>query len=124
MADAHADISKHVKQYIGVFVALAVFTVLTVWAAYGVHVSTASHIAIAMVIATIKASLVAAIFMHLKWEKAISIWWLLGLCACFFVFLMLLPVVTVNDLPPQAEFGMWTPLDVPVETAVGHGSGH
>ena len=32
MADAHSDASKHMKAYIGVFIALAVFTILTVTA--------------------------------------------------------------------------------------------
>lgn len=107
MADSHADISKHVKAYVGVFVALAVFTVITVVAAYGIHVSTPAHIAIALVIAAIKASLVAAIFMHLKWERGQAIWIVLALCAFFFLLLIFLPVLSAADAPPQTQMSSW-----------------
>ncbi|MEK6675262.1 MAG: cytochrome C oxidase subunit IV family protein [Planctomycetota bacterium] len=106
MGGAHADVSKHVKAYIGVFVALAVLTVVTVLASY-IQVSMGLHITIALVIATIKASFVAAIFMHLKWERGASIWWSLCLCAIFFAVLMMLPSLTVYDHPPRVEDKMW-----------------
>lgn len=106
MADSHADVSKHVKSYIAVFIALAVFTVLTVLAS-GIEVSTPAHITIALVIAAIKATLVAAIFMHLKWEKGHAIWFVLALCAIFFVLLLFLPVLTTNDLPLAVKHGSW-----------------
>ena len=98
MAGSHADVSKHVKAYIGVFVALAIGTVITVVAAnmnFGGH---GVNIAIALLIATVKASLVAAIFMHLKWEKSGAIWWTLLICAIFFVVLLLLPVLTESTI--------------------------
>ena len=85
MAGAHADISKHVKIYLMVFGALAIGTIITVWASthdFGGHV----NVFIALVIAAVKASLVAAIFMHLKWEKSMWIWYSLALCAVFFVY--------------------------------------
>ena len=106
MADAHADVSKHVKSYVAVFVALAVFTVLTV-AASTQDFGGSWNVVVALSIAAIKASLVAAIFMHLKWERAPSIWWVLALCAIFFVVLMALPVLVANDLPPQVRLGSW-----------------
>jgi cytochrome c oxidase subunit IV len=70
-----------------------------------------------LVIAAFKASLVAAIFMHLKWEKAPSIWWVLVACAIFFVALIFLPVLTMNDVPPQAHQGMW---DVSPQVGAAH----
>ena len=106
MADSHADVSKHVKAYIGVFVALAILTVLTVYAST-VDFGGSTNVVIALVIAVCKASLVAAIFMHLKWEKTPSIWWALALCAVFFVVLMVLPLVTLRDLPPGVKLGSW-----------------
>ena len=109
MGDAHADISKHVKAYIRVFAALAILTIVTV-AASRIHFPGEGNMIVALLIAAFKASLVAAIFMHLKWEKAPSIWWVLAVCAIFFVVLIFLPVLTTNDLPPQAHQGMW---DVP-----------
>jgi len=106
MGGSHADVSRHVKAYIGVFAALAVFTVLTV-AASQIHVSTPAHIGIAMLIAVVKASLVAAIFMHLKWEKCWSIWFVLVLSAFFFAVLMLIPVLTANEAMPEVLHGTW-----------------
>ncbi|MCH7993186.1 MAG: cytochrome C oxidase subunit IV family protein [Planctomycetes bacterium] len=106
MAEAHSDASKHMKAYIGVFIALAVFTVLTVTASR-VHVSTPMHIGMALAIAAFKASLVAAIFMHLKWEKCTWIWFTLALCAVFFVFLMCLPTLIASDMPVHTKYGTW-----------------
>jgi len=106
MAGSHADVRKHVRTYLMVFGALAVGTALTVAASY-VHISTGWNNAIALVIASVKASLVAAIFMHLKWERGVSIWWTLLICAAFFLVLIFLPVLTTFDLPRQAQHGMW-----------------
>lgn len=106
MSEAHADVSKHVKSYIAVFVALAVFTIITV-AASRIDLGAGVNVGVALAIAAFKASLVAAIFMHLKWEKSISIWWLLGLCAIFFIVLMVLPVLIALDVPPGVKMGTW-----------------
>ena len=106
MDNAHADVQKHVRLYLIVFASLLVGTVLTVAAArmdFGGH----WNIVVALAIAGVKASLVAAIFMHLKWERAAAIWSSLVLCAVFFVVLILLPVLTVQDLPPQVKMGTW-----------------
>jgi cytochrome c oxidase subunit 4 len=116
MGDAHADISKHVKAYLRVFAVLAILTVVTV-AVSRIHFSGAGNMVIALVIAAFKASLVAAIFMHLKWEKAPSIWWVLALCAIFFLALIFLPVLTTELLPPQAQQGMW---DVGPQVGAAH----
>lgn len=106
MADAHADVSKHVRAYLAVFAALATFTVVTIVAAQ-LHIPHPLNYVVALVIAAIKASMVAAIFMHLKWERAGNIWFVLALCAVFFIVLLLLPVLAVHDLPRQAQYGMW-----------------
>lgn len=106
MGESHADVSKQVKMYVAVFLALAVFTVLTVGASR-MEFSKPMHVAVALVIATIKASLVAAVFMHLKWERAKVLWGVLALCALFFVVLVLLPVLTMSDVPPAVHVGTW-----------------
>ncbi len=103
---AHSDANKYVPVFMFVFLALAVGTVITVLAAQ-VHFGGAWNVIIAMLIATIKASLVAAIFMHLKWEKAPSVWWVLGICIVFFAVLVALPVMTTTDLPPQVKLTSW-----------------
>ena len=106
MSDAHADISKHVRSYIGVFVVLATLTVVTVLAAE-VDISRWGNISLALAIAAVKASLVAAIFMHLKWEKTAWVWWVLLLCGIFFLFLMAVPTLSMTDSPPGVKIGTW-----------------
>jgi len=86
------DVKKHVRVYITVFVALACLTVITVGISY-LHLPTHWAILFAMVVATVKGTLVAAYFMHLISEKKI-IYWVLTLCFVFFVTLMLLPTFT------------------------------
>lgn len=96
MADAHAhDVKKEVRGYIGVFIALAALTVLTVFASY-LDVSKTMHIVIAMLIAVVKGTLVCLYFMHLISERKL-VYWTLYLTAAFFVVLMLLPMLTQAD---------------------------
>lgn len=59
------------KIYLGVFAALVVLTVVTVQASY-LETGPAMHLIVAMVIASIKAGLVAMFFMHLKYENKIT----------------------------------------------------
>lgn len=66
------DVKKHVRTYLAVFVALACLTVLTVGVSY-LHLTMPIAVTVALVIATIKASLVAAYFMHLISEKRLII---------------------------------------------------
>ncbi len=95
-AEHHAhDVDRWVKTYIVVFVALLVLTVVTVGASY-IHLSMAGTIALALVIATVKGSLVACYFMHLISEKKL-IYLVLLLTALFFVVLMLLPTFWAGD---------------------------
>jgi len=51
---------------------------------------------VALLIATIKGSLVACYFMHLISEKKL-IYWVMALTVAFFVVLLLVPVFTVHD---------------------------
>ena len=121
MSDAHADAGKHTRLYMGVFAALFFGTILTVVVAQ-FDFTDMGNVAVALLIAATKASLVAAIFMHLKWEKTPWIWWPLALCAIFFVVLLALPVLTVNDHPPGVTTGPWDVL--PAAVADDHGGGH
>ncbi|MCB1041980.1 MAG: cytochrome C oxidase subunit IV family protein [Acidobacteria bacterium] len=90
MGESVEDIKKHVRVYIGVFVALLVLTGVTIGVSY-IDMGHGVNIAVAIVIAAIKASLVAAYFMHLISEKKL-IYYTLILAAIFFVGLMFLPV--------------------------------
>jgi cytochrome c oxidase subunit IV len=92
----HEDIRHHVKVYLGVFGALMILTILTVAVSY-LHLSAvAVAVGIAMIVATVKGSMVAAYFMHLKSERP-EIFWLLLLTASFWVLLMFIPVLMYLD---------------------------
>jgi cytochrome c oxidase subunit IV len=92
--DAH-DIQAHVRTYYKVFGALMVLTVITVAVSY-LHMPVLPAVIVALTIASFKAALVAAVFMHLKGEKQI-IYWSLYLTAVFFVLLFALPMWTEGD---------------------------
>jgi cytochrome c oxidase subunit 4 len=87
-----ADIDRHVRIYITVFVALMVLTIVTV-AISRIHLPVPMAVTLALIVATIKGSLVACYFMHLISEKKLIIA-VLVLTIGFFVPLMALPVLT------------------------------
>ena len=91
----HADIDRQVKTYIVIFITLMALTFVTV-AISRIHLPTPTAIALALVVATIKGSLVAAYFMHLVSERKL-IYWVLWFTISCFVAVMLLPVVTHLD---------------------------
>ena len=93
--DHAADIDKHVRVYITVFVTLMVLTIVTV-AISRFHLPVHQAVTIALIVATIKGSLVACYFMHLISEKKL-IYAVLALTVVFFIALLALPVVTVHD---------------------------
>ena len=90
-----AEIDKHVRTYIIVFASLLVLTVVTVAVSY-LHLSVGPAVAVALVIASFKASLVALFFMHLISERQVILM-IMGLTAAFAVVLLLLPFVTNLD---------------------------
>ena len=91
-SDHAADIDRHVRIYITVFIALMVLTIVTV-AIARVHLPVPMAVTLALIVATIKGSLVACYFMHLISEKKL-IYAVLALTVAFFVPLMALPVLT------------------------------
>jgi cytochrome c oxidase subunit 4 len=70
IVDRHGyeDIRQHVRGYVIVFGALLALTVATVGVSY-MHLPARAAIAVALLIATIKAGLVAVFFMHLRSER-------------------------------------------------------
>jgi cytochrome c oxidase subunit 4 len=93
MTSDHAvDIDRHVRIYITVFVALMVLTIITVMIAR-VHLPLPIAVTVALLVATIKGSLVACYFMHLISERKL-IYAVLVLTAVFFAALLALPAVT------------------------------
>ncbi len=93
-----ARVREHLRVYVMVFVALGVLTVVTVAISY-LHLPTALAISVAMVVATVKASLVAGYFMHLLSEEKVILY-LLVLCGAFLVFLFFLPLGTETGNGP------------------------
>jgi cytochrome c oxidase subunit IV len=78
-----------------VFVSLLAFTVITV-AVSGLNLGVPIAITVALVIAAIKGSMVAGVFMHLSHEKQ----WIYGallLTVLFFIVLIFVPLFTVSD---------------------------
>jgi cytochrome c oxidase subunit IV len=92
----HHDVAKEVRKYLLVFGALMIGTILTVWASYIDFGGHGMNIAVALVIAIVKAGLVAGFFMHLVDERKL-IYGVLGATAFFFVGLM---YVTLWSLEP------------------------
>src|SRR5205807_2013093 len=90
-----AEVKKSVRSYITVFVALLVFTLITV-AAASFHFAVPIAITIALIIAAMKGSMVAGVFMHLSHEKQ-AIYGALLLTVVFFLVLMFVPLLTVMD---------------------------
>jgi caa(3)-type oxidase subunit IV len=94
----HSDqesIRKSIKTYWLVGAALFVFTGITVMVNQ-VHLAVPMAITVALIIASMKGSMVASIFMHLSHEKK----WIYGpliLTVIGFTLLMLLPSLTMND---------------------------
>jgi cytochrome c oxidase subunit IV len=93
--DHAADIDRHVRVYITVFVALMVLTIVTVAISY-LHLSVPVAVTVALLVATVKGSLVACYFMHLISEKKL-IYAVLLLTVVFFAALMALPVFTHSN---------------------------
>jgi cytochrome c oxidase subunit IV len=99
-SDHAADIDRHVRVYITVFVALMALTIVTVAISY-LDLPTAMAITVALLVATVKGALVACYFMHLISEKKL-IYAVLVLTTVFFLALLALPAVTHGN-------GYWIP---------------
>ena len=87
------EVKHHIKTYVLVFVALACLTVITVGISY-LDLATGPAIVLALIVASIKGSLVACYFMHLIDEKVTIYWTLLATVAMFMV-LMFVPLGTM-----------------------------
>ena len=100
--DMSSPETHSVRGYIFVFLALLAGTVLTVWASF-IHFGSAEiNIAVALTIATVKAFLVVAYFMHLISERKM-IYLVMGFTAFFFAALMGL---TIWSLAPNSLIHM------------------
>lgn len=96
------DIQKHVRIYMVVFASLAVLTIATVAVSY-LDVSVPVAVLIALILASIKGSLVACYFMHLISERRMIY------AILIFSFLFLLVMILI---PTFTDTGMLTSEDV------------
>ena len=109
MADTPEAIKKSQKLYLLIGLILFVFTVVTVavatqpWLDFGAHGFDAADMWIGLGIASVKASLVGAIFMHLNHEKKL-VYLLFGTGLVFGVALMALTALAYSD---PIRFGSW-----------------
>ena len=93
------EIHHHVKTYVMVFVALATLTIVTV-AIYVLggpeylDLGLVPSVILALIVASIKGTLVACYFMHLISEK-VTIYWTLLVTLAFFLVLMFVPLSTM-----------------------------
>ena len=94
-SDHAADIDRHVRIYITVFVALMVLTIVTVAVSY-LDLPMPMAVTVALLVATVKGSLVACYFMHLISEKKL-IYAVLVVTVVFFAALLALPAVTHSN---------------------------
>src|SRR5438045_8584843 len=87
-AAGHEDVSRHMGKYYVVFVALLCLTAVTVGVSY-LHLTRPLAITVALIIAAVKAGMVAAVFMHLISEQKV-IYAALILTALLFAVLLAL----------------------------------
>ena len=112
-----AAVKQSIRTYFMIGAALLVFTGITV-AANLVHLPVHWAITVALIIASIKATMVALVFMHLSHEKQ----WIYGslvLAAAFFLVLMLVPSFTGRD-----TFGTHVHTKHAAPAAGGHEGAH
>lgn len=93
------------KTYLPVFASLLVLLLLTVGATWW-HISPLANLAIALIIAIIKATLIIFFFMHLKWSSPLA----KIFCAGAFLWLLILfgflgmDYLTRVQMSPMADF--------------------
>ena len=118
-------VQKEVKKYLLVFGALAVLTVITV-AISQFHLPTWQAVTLALLVATVKGSLVAAFFMHLISERKL-IYAVLVLTVFFFGVMIWGPWHHRNNAQsswPNYDLNASQPAPPAAPDAHGSGSGH
>ena len=98
-----------VALFTNVFVALMILTVITVFTAKYVNLGSFNMV-LAMLIASVKATLVMTFFMHLKWDTAMNQIAILS----SFLFLALLFLFTLGDLSTRGKADLLNVQPAPV----------
>lgn len=112
-ASISGDVREEVGRYLRVFAALLVLTGVTVGASY-FHLVAPLAITVALVIATLKGSLVVSFFMHLVGERPV-IFAALALTAVLLTALIALPLLVTND-----QIGTPSTVTVSTQTQLEH----
>lgn len=103
MSDSVESVKQHVRSYKIIGAALTVLTIVTVAVSYfhfGKEGDSTWNIVVALIIATIKAAMVATIFMHLFWDmfvKMAVIFKVMIFTAVFFIGMMALTLWNLED---------------------------
>jgi cytochrome c oxidase subunit IV len=100
MTDTVEAVQKHVRSYILIGVALIFMTMITVGIAYVDLGHPTLNMIVALTVATIKAGLVAAVFMHLFWDlfaKMAVLFKVLAFTGLFFTGLFSLTLWSYRD---------------------------
>jgi caa(3)-type oxidase subunit IV len=107
MSGEHSD--DHATAYATVAVALLIFTVITFVAAESFHTTTQRAVS-GLLIAVLKASLVAAIFMHLRWDWPKKVWFMVvpALALSVVLLLALFPDIALQPRD-KTPYGSWVP---------------
>ena len=95
MSNDHHD--DHSPLFTKVMWGLLVLTAITVWISR-IDLGKTGNIFLGLTVAVIKASLVIAIFMHLKWEKK---WWL----SMVLFPMLLIAIIIFSNFPDTAMSG-------------------
>src|SRR5436189_5912942 len=96
---AHTEAAPHHEiPYGKVFIALVALTVVTVAVALHRFEVEIINVLLALAVASVKGSLVALYFMHLKYEgKLIYLIFIVPLCLCLLLICALIPDILMND---------------------------
>src|SRR5215471_11343857 len=100
----HHDEIAHpmsIRALVTVYAILMAFTGLTVWAAQQ-GLGSQTSFTVAMIIATIKAGLVMAIFMHLRWDKRLNLFTFLG-CSPFAMLFIGMALTDTSEYKPDID---------------------
>ena len=88
----------HHVNYYYIFFALVILTIVTVLVAFHRFESEVVNLLLALLVASIKATLVAMFFMHLKFEgKLIYLIFIVPLLLCVLVIVALIPDIIMTD---------------------------
>src|SRR3954469_14961724 len=121
---AHTEAAPHHEiPYGKVFVALVALTVVTVAVALHRFEVEIINVLLALAVASVKGSLVALYFMHLKYEgKLIYLIFIVPLCLSVLLICALIPDIVLTN--PETSHSASLKLFNPVHLVEGHGAHH